>query len=82
MSSWPPSYGSTGVTRASSTGGGVGVIGDPLQNLPHDLGLAASQCLPCGSVQLDELDANLQHCVVGVGLGGLAGLRPGGGTVA
>jgi hypothetical protein len=58
------------------------VIGDPSQNLPHDLGLAAPQCLPCGSVQLDELDTNLQRCIVGVALGGLAGLRLGGGTVA
>jgi hypothetical protein len=45
------------------------VIGDPSQNLPHDLGLAAPQCLPGGSVQLDELDPNLQKCVE-VALGG------------
>ena len=47
---WPA--GSPGFTRVSSAAWRVGVAGDPSQDLPHDLRLAASQFLTGQSVYI------------------------------
>jgi hypothetical protein len=61
---------------------GFGVVGQPLQSLPHDLGLAAPQGPPLRPVEPDELDAHLERCIFPVAAGGGAALGQGDGTVA
>lgn len=56
---WPA--GSPGFTRVSSAAWRVGVAGDPSQDLPHDLRLAASQFLTGQSVWLTNSMAIVVH---------------------
>jgi hypothetical protein len=43
----------------------VGVLGDPLQNLPHRVRLCSAQGLPRWAVEYHKLDPDLKRCVIG-----------------